>query len=57
MECLLPFEKNKREILVKKESKTSDKFGCNPEERSVKELITYGVVNIDKSRGNEIKYI
>ena len=51
MESLLPFEKVKREILVKKQAKTSDKFGCNPEERSVKELINYGVINIDKPKG------
>ncbi len=51
METLLPFERSKREILVKREVQTSDKFGCNPEKRPIKELITYGVVNIDKPKG------
>jgi len=47
----LPFENIKREILVKRKADTSDKFGCDPNKRSVEELINYGVVNIDKPRG------
>lgn len=48
---LLPFEKVEREILVRAESKTDEKLGCLPNERPVKELINYGVVNIDKPKG------
>ena len=48
---LLPFEKVKREILVKKEAETSPEFGCRPEERDVKKLIQYGVININKPSG------
>ena len=47
----LPFENVEREILVKKESKTNEKFGCLPNERKVEEFINYGIVNIDKSSG------
>jgi len=48
---LLPFEKIKRKILVRKKSVSSSKFGCDPNNRPIKELINYGVVNIDKPAG------
>src|SRR3989344_618948 len=48
---LLPFEKIKRNILIKKEAKTDSKVGCRPEERKTEEIIDYGVVNIDKPKG------
>lgn len=41
----------KRDILVKKEAKSDARFGCKPEERTVAELIDYGVINLDKPRG------
>lgn len=47
----LPFETKKREILVKKDSSTSAKFGFSPEKIPTDELIKYGVVNIDKPDG------
>ena len=47
----LPFEKIKRELFVKRKSKTDSKFGCSPDERSADELINYGVVNINKPKG------
>jgi len=50
-EYLLPFEKIKREILVKKEAKTDDKLGCTPIERKTEEIINYGIVNINKPQG------
>jgi len=50
-EFLLPFEKIKREILVKKEAKTNPELGCNPEDRKTEEIINYGVVNINKPQG------
>lgn len=47
----LPFENIERKILVKKQSKTSKDFGCEPEDRPVEETINYGIVNIDKPKG------
>ncbi|MBW2976137.1 RNA-guided pseudouridylation complex pseudouridine synthase subunit Cbf5 [Candidatus Woesearchaeota archaeon] len=48
---LLPFEKIKRKILVKKEAETDVKLGCKPEQRETEEIINYGVVNINKPQG------
>jgi len=47
----LPFEKIKRTVLVKKEAKTDEKYGKKPEDRSVEELIQYGIVNLNKCSG------
>ncbi len=47
----LPFENVKREILVKKEAETSQNYGMKPEERSIKELIDYGIINLNKPSG------
>lgn len=46
----LPFEKIKRKSIVKKESGPG-KDGFKPEERPTKDIISYGVVNIDKPSG------
>ena len=51
MEELLPFEKIKREVFIKKESETNLNYGRKPEERSVEELINYGVINLNKPSG------
>ncbi len=40
-----------KEVLVKKEAETDWSFGKKPEERSVSELIEFGVVNLDKPSG------
>jgi len=48
---LLPFEKIKRKILMKKEAKTSNKLGCKPEERKTEDIINYGIININKPQG------
>src|SRR3989344_2761576 len=48
---LLPFEQVKREILVKKQEETNPKYGCSPEKREVKDLINYGIININKPAG------
>lgn len=47
----LPFEKLKREILVKKESDTDPSLGCRPDQRKTEDILKYGVVNIDKPKG------
>jgi H/ACA ribonucleoprotein complex subunit 4 len=51
MEELLPFEKAEREVLVRHKSKTNPGYGGNPEERTVEELIIYGIININKPSG------
>ena len=38
-------------VLIKKEAKTNNKFGCNPLERTTETLIKYGLVNINKQQG------
>lgn len=48
---MLPFEKIKRDVLVRKDSETSDKYGSRPTERSTDEILDYCVVNLDKPRG------
>ena len=47
----LPFEKRSREIFVKKECETDWKYGQNPNERSVKELLDFGIINLNKQQG------
>ena len=51
MENLLPFEKIKREVLIKKESETNWDYGQDPEKRGVEELINYGIINLNKHSG------
>ena len=50
-EELLPFEKIKREIIVKKESESSPEFGINPPDRKTEDILDYGVINFDKPSG------
>ena len=47
----LPFERIPREWLTRQKVKTSEKFGCDPTKRPISELLSYGVVNIDKPSG------
>jgi len=47
----LPFEQIKRRILIKKEAQTNPEYGKKPEERTIEELIQYGVINLNKSSG------
>lgn len=48
---LLPFERSKREVLLKRECSTDSSFGCRPEERKTEELIQYGVICLNKPKG------
>ena len=41
----------KRKHLVKNQDVTDSKYGCSPEERSAKDIIQYGVINLDKTAG------
>ena len=47
----LPFEKLRRKILIRKEASTDYNFGCRPDNRKTEEIISYGIVNIDKPKG------
>ena len=51
MEEKLPFEKIEREILIKREAETDKRYGKKPEDRTIKELLDYGAVNINKPEG------
>lgn len=51
MKELLPFEKIEREILTKREAETDKSYGKKPEERTIKELLDYGVINVNKPEG------
>ena len=44
----LPFEKERKNIIIKKEGTIDPNLGQEPNERSIEELIQYGIVNIDK---------
>jgi len=46
----LPFEKELG-ILVRKEQETNPEFGKRPEERSVEELLDFGIINLNKPQG------
>lgn len=48
---LLPFERIKRTILVRRAADSNPKYGKKPEERTVQELLDYGVVNLNKPQG------
>ena len=47
----LPFEERSREILVKKESLTDERYGKRPEERTIKELLDSSVICLNKHEG------
>jgi len=48
---LLPFEKVKRTILIRKEAETSPKYGLAPDKRPILVLLDQGIINIDKPAG------
>ncbi|NOZ80304.1 MAG: RNA-guided pseudouridylation complex pseudouridine synthase subunit Cbf5 [DPANN group archaeon] len=47
----LPFEKIKREILVRRQADTSPRYGCSPDDRPTESLLTYGIINLNKPSG------
>jgi len=47
----LPFEQVRRQLLIKREAETDPSLGCAPEARPVKDLINFGVINLDKPSG------
>ena len=47
----LPFEKIKRELFERKKVKTDPKFGSEPDDRPVDQLLNFGIININKPKG------
>ena len=47
----LPYQDKKRDILVRIDEPTSDKYGSRPENRTMQDLIDYGVICLDKPPG------
>jgi len=47
----LPFENIKRTIIVRRAAKSDKKFGGNPKKRTIKDLLEYGIVNLNKPSG------
>ena len=45
-----PWE-TKRETLIKAEEDTDPRYGCKPAERSIKDHIRLGIINLDKIAG------
>ena len=46
----LPFDRG-RQVLIKKEAETDISFGKNPKDRSVEELLDFGIINLNKPAG------
>lgn len=51
MKNLLPFERFEREVVVKREAESNSSYGCIPEERNAEELVSFGIINLDKPSG------
>ena len=47
----LPFELRKPDVITKKKAKTDLKFGHKPEERPIDQILSYGIVNLNKPSG------
>ncbi len=47
----LPFERKESKLLIREKAETSEKFGCDPYERPMHDMIEYGMFNLDKPSG------
>lgn len=47
----LPAEAENYTVLIKKEAETNPDYGCSPEKRKIKDLIDYGIINVNKPPG------
>ena len=47
----LPFEEQKRSVVVKTPADTDPRYGSSPSARSTEEIVSYGIVNINKPSG------
>lgn len=43
--------KIKRSLVVRAQEETDPSFGCKPEDRSIKEYMRFGLINLDKPAG------
>ena len=48
---LAPWE-TERSLLIKAKESTNAQYGCKPEERSMKDYIRLGVINLEKIAGH-----
>lgn len=48
---LLPFEERKKNVLVRREATSDERFGCRPEDRKTEDIVDYGIVVVDKPKG------
>ncbi len=46
-----PPKKTSKEVLMRSEGETDPAYGCSPDKRPVEELLSKGVINLDKPRG------
>lgn len=51
MEKTFPYEKIKRDVLIRRIGNTNIKFGKDVEQRTVEELIHSGIINLNKGKG------
>ncbi|MGC9079349.1 MAG: RNA-guided pseudouridylation complex pseudouridine synthase subunit Cbf5 [Nanopusillaceae archaeon] len=49
--CKFPYENEKYEILIKKESETDYRYGYDPWKRPINKLLDYSIINLDKPKG------
>ena len=47
----MPWEQIKREFLVRKQTRSNPDYGTRPEQRSVQQLLTSGIINLNKPSG------
>ncbi|MBI5390704.1 RNA-guided pseudouridylation complex pseudouridine synthase subunit Cbf5 [Candidatus Woesearchaeota archaeon] len=48
---LLPSEQRTAKVITKRKAETTDKYGKRPDQRSIEEMLSYSIINIDKPRG------
>jgi len=51
MQPKFPFEKIQREVLTKIKEETNSAYGKSPKDRTIEELLDYGILNINKPQG------
>jgi len=51
MQRISPPWEIERSLVVKAEEETSPRFGHKPEERSIEDLMQFGIINLDKPAG------
>jgi H/ACA ribonucleoprotein complex subunit 4 len=47
----LPFEKIKRTVLKRLDFETDQKYGLDPEKRTIPDLLQYGIISVNKPKG------